>query len=629
MVYLFDMSQIKLLKQKKFLPLFITQFLGAFNDNFLKNALVIMVTFHGLKVGNLAPGVMVALIGGCFILPFFLFSAQAGILADRLDKTKLIRYVKIAEIFIMLVAGAGLLTHSTVVLLVSVFLMGVHSTVFGPVKFSILPQHLDSNEIVGGNALIEAGTFLAVLLGTILGGVIIEIPSGNLWVTVGLILCSILGFLSSSKIPSAPPSGQGVPMTWNPIAPTWSVLKSTKKTPSLFNSLMGLSWFWFLGAAFLTLFPTYAKDTLHQEQGVVTLFLCIFSIGIAVGSLLCERLSRHHLELGLVPFGSIGMSLFCADLFFAGGADAAKASGIGVWSFIQSAIGLRIALDLFAFSVFAGFFAVPLNTLIQLRSSANERSRVIAANNIMNALFMVLAAGFLAICAKQNQPIPVIFLSLSIMNVVVAVYIYLLIPEFLLRFIVWGLANIVYRLKLTGRENIPKEGPAVLVCNHVSFVDWMIVAAAIKRPVRFVMDHHFMKGFLIKRLMMRAKVIPIAPGWENPAVLEEAFKTIATELKEGELVCIFPEGKITKDGKMNPFKPGIERIIKETPVPVIPMAILNMWGSFFSREGGRAVFKVPKRFRSRVGLVIDKPIPPSVITTESLFNKVESLLKDS
>lgn len=620
------MSQIKLLKEKKFLPLFITQFFGAFNDNFLKNAFVILVTFHGLKLGQLPSGVMVALIGGCFILPFFLFSAQAGILADRLEKTKLIRYVKIAEVLIMLIAGVGLLTHSTPLLLTSVFLMGIHSTFFGPVKFSILPQHLDSDEIVGGNALIEAGTFLAVLLGTIMGGVLIEASSGTLWVTAGLILCSLIGLFSSSYIPSAPPSGQSVPMTWNPITPTCEVLKNTKKTPSVFNSLMGLSWFWFLGAAFLTLFPSYAKDTLHQQQGVVTLFLCIFSIGIAVGSLLCERLSRHHLELGLVPLGSIGMSLFCADLFFAGGVESMTANEIGVWSFIQSPLGLRIALDLFAFSVFAGFYAVPLNTLIQIRSSANERSRVIAANNIMNALFMVLAAAFLALCAKQRTSIPVVFLSLSLMNAIVAMYIYLLIPEFLLRFIIWVMANIVYRLKITGRENIPKEGPAVLICNHVSFVDWMIIAAAIKRPVRFVMDHHFMKGFLIKRLMTRAKVIPIAPGWENPAVLEEAFKNIATELSQGELICIFPEGKITKDGNMNPFKPGIERIIRETPVTVIPMAILNMWGSFFSREGGRAVFKVPKRFRSRVGLVIDKPIEPTDVTSQSLFNKVEMIL---
>lgn len=621
------MSQITLLKKNKFLPLFITQFLGAFNDNFLKNAVVILIAFQGMKIAGLDSGVTVALVGGCFIFPFFLFSAQAGMISDSVDKAKLIRFIKLAEIFIMLVATAGLITQSLTLLLSSIFLMGVHSTLFGPVKFSILPQHLNDDEIVGGNALIEAGTFLAVLLGTIGGGVLIGIPNGAQWVALGLMACSFAGYLSSRFIPAAPPTAkESLKMEWNPIPTTFSILKSLRKTPSVFNSAMGLSWFWFLGAAFLTLFPTYVKETLNQDSSVVTLFLSIFTVGIAAGCLLCERLSRHHLELGLVPFGSIGMSLFCADLFFVGGIDSALVvSGSGIGAFLETSIGRRIIFDLSGFSVFAGFFAVPLNTLIQLRSSAEERSRVVAANNILNALFMVVSALYLAVCAKERVSIPTIFLSLSLMNAVVALYIYLLIPEFLLRFMVWGLANIIYRLKITGRENIPREGPALLVCNHVSFIDWMIVAAAVKRPVRFVMDHHFMKGFLLKRIFNRAKVIPIAPGWENPTVLQEAFQTIALELSQGELVCIFPEGKITKDGKMNPFKPGVERILQDTPVPVIPMALTNLWGSFFSREGGRAVFKLPKRFWSRVGLVIGKPISPQEVTAPSLFKSVEEL----
>lgn len=621
------MSQTTLLKQKKFLPLFFTQFLGAFNDNFLKNAVVILIAFREMKIAGLDSGVTVALVGGCFIFPFFLFSAQAGLISDSIDKAKLIRLVKLAEVFIMLIATVGLLTQSLALLLTSIFLMGVHSTLFGPVKFSILPQHLNEDEIVGGNAIIEAGTFLAVLLGTIGGGVLIGTPNGNQWVAAGLIVCSLAGYASSLKIPAAPPIVTGpLKLEWNPIPPTLSILRSLKKTPSVFNSAMGLSWFWFLGAAFLTLFPTYVKETLNQDSSVVTLFLSIFTVGIALGCLLCERLSRHHLELGLVPFGSIGMSLFCVDLFFAGGMDSSFQEHLtGIGPFLGTSLGRRIVFDLACFSIFAGFFAVPLNTLIQLRSSSEERSRVVAANNILNALFMVVAAIFLAICAKQKVSIPTIFLALALMNAVVALYIYLLIPEFLLRFIVWGLANIIYRLKITGRENIPREGPALLVCNHVSFIDWMIVAAAVKRPVRFVMDHHFMKGLILKRIFTRAKVIPIAPGWENPTVLQEAFNKIAFELSQGELVCIFPEGKITKDGKMNPFKPGVERILESTPVPVIPMALINLWGSFFSREGGRAAFKIPKRFWSRVGLVIGKPVPPQEVTAASLFKSVEEL----
>lgn len=621
------MSQTRLLRQKKFLPFFLTQFQGAFNDNFLKNALVILVTFEGLKIGNISPPIMVAVIGACFIFPFFLFSAQAGVLADKFEKTLLIRWIKAAEIFIMVLATVGLLLKDANLLLGSVILMGIQSSFFGPVKFSILPQHLNDSEIVGGNALVEAGTFLAVLLGTILGGILILVPQGALWVSLILILFSVLGYFTCLKIPQAPATNPLLPLHWNPLPPTIQIIKTAQEIPSVFNSIMGVSWFWFVGAAFITLFPTYVKETLGCGQGVVTLFLCLFSVGIGTGSLLCERLSRFHLELGLVPFGSIGMSIFCADLYFAGGFISQESSTLlrTVSDFLSSSQGLRISLDLIGFSIFSGFFIVPLNTLIQIRSAEKTRSQTIAANNILNALFMVFAAVLLIVFAKQKVSIPSIFLTLSLMNIAVALYIYLLIPEFFLRFIVWGLANIVYRLKIEGRENIPREGPAVLVCNHVSFVDWMIIAAGIKRPVRFVMDHHFFSGFLIKRIMTRAKVIPIAPAKENPQLLEEAFKTMREELTAGEIICIFPEGKITKDGKMNPFRPGIERMIQETPVPVIPMALTNLWGSIFSREGGRALLKRPKRFWSRVGLRIGNPIPPTAVSAEDLFEKVKAM----
>lgn len=621
------MSQSRLLRQRKFLPFFITQFQGAFNDNFLKNALVILVTFEGLKMGNISPPVMVAVIGACFIFPFFLFSAQAGVLADKYEKTILIRRIKAAEIFIMVLAALGLLIKDTGILLGAVVLMGIQSSFFGPVKFSILPQHLNSSEIVGGNALVEAGTFLAVLIGTLLGGILIVVPQGGLWVALILIVFSVLGYLACLKIPLAPATNPHLSFHWNPLPPTFQIIKTCQEIPSVFNSILGVSWFWFIGAAFITLFPTYVKETLFCGQGVVTLFLCLFSIGIGVGSLLCERLSRFHLELGLVPFGSMGMSFFCADLFFCGSffAQDPLAPLRTISEFLSTSQGFRIAFDLLGFSIFSGFFIVPLHTLIQIRSPETTRSQTIAANNILNALFMVLASLLLIVFAKQKVSIPSIFLSLSLMNIAVALYIYLLIPEFFLRFIVWGLANIFYRLKIEGRENIPKEGPAVLVCNHVSFVDWLVIAAGIKRPVRFVMDHHFFAGFFIKRIMKQAKVIPIAPAKENPQILDEAFHQMRKELSEGQIICIFPEGKITKDGKMNPFRPGIERMIKETPVPVVPMALTNLWGSIFSREGGKAFLKRPKRFWSRVGLHIGSPIAPDKVTAEFLYQKVKAL----
>ncbi len=610
------MSQLRLLKTKRFYPIFWTQFLGAFNDNFLKNALVILITFKTASIMGVPSNQMVAVAGGIFILPFFIFSATAGQLADKYEKSRLVRIIKTVEIMIMLLATIGFMTEHFEFLLIVLFLMGLHSTFFGPIKFSILPQHLNTTELVGGNALVEAGTFLSVLLGTILGGVLIPLQNGGLIVSLSLIGVAVLGWFMSLKIPEAPAVDSKLKVQWNPIPPTLSIYRFTQKTRSVYLSILGISWFWSFGAGLLSLIPPYCKDVLKAGPNTITLFLAIFSIGIGIGSLLCARLSRKHLELGLVPFGSIGMSLFTADLFFAN-------SSFGV--------SARILVDLLMLSVFSGLFIVPLYTLIQERSAVSHRSRIIAANNILNAFFMVLSALFILGMMRFEFSIPQIFLSLALINAAVALYIYTLLPEFFLRFFVWGIANIMYRLKVTGDHRIPKEGAAVLVCNHVTFIDWLIVSAGIKRPIRFIMDHNFAKGFFIRMLLKQAKVILIAPAKENPKLLRESFEKARDELRSGELVCIFPEGMITRDGKMNPFRPGVEKIITETPVAVIPMGLRGMWGSFFSREaqvvyGEKELFKHPKRFWSRVELRVGEPVSPSQATTEILFEKVSQLL---
>lgn len=624
------MNQMSLLKSKRFFPLFLTQFFGAFNDNFLKNALVILITYKTKAVLGIPAAQMVAVAGGIFILPFFLFSAQAGQLADKHEKSRLIRWVKLAEIGIMALAFAGFVSHHYELLLAVLFLMGLHSTVFGPLKYSILPQHLAADELVGGNALVEAGTFLAILLGTIAGGVLIGIePLGPIVVSFGLVLTAGVGYVASRAIPEAAPVDPSLRVRWNPIPPTWEILKSTRKTQSVFLSILGVSWFWFFGGVMLSLFPPYCKDFLHAEGKVVTLLLALFSVGIAIGSLFCERFSRHRLELGLVPLGSIGMTLFTLDLFFAGlpGFVLGQPEGaVTVARMLSEPQGLRILADLLCLSIFSGFYIVPLYTLIQTRSEVSHRSRIIAGNNILNALFMVVASLMLVAMMHFHLTIPEMFLTLALLNAAVAVYIYTILPEFLFRFLAWGLANVMYRMKVRQLGEIPAEGPVVLVCNHVSFVDWMIIAAGVQRPARFIMDHHFAKGWLAKRLARRAKIIPIAPAHESPEVLEAAFAKTAEELRAGEVVCIFPEGKITRDGRMNPFKAGVERILATTPAPVVPLAIVNMWGSFFSREGGRAIWKRPKRFWSRIELRIGEPIGPTQATAARLQEAVRELL---
>lgn len=624
------MSQINLLTTKRFLPLFLTQFLGAFNDNFLKNALIILVAFKSGAILGFQSSEIVVLAGGVFILPFFLFSATAGQLSDRYEKSQLIRWIKLAEIVIMIIAAIGFLTEHYELLLFALFLMGTHSTAFGPLKYSIIPQHLRESEVVGGNALVEAGTFLAILFGTICGGVLIGIESaGTSIVSAGLVLIAVLGYITSRFIPEAPSQSVDIHVQWNPIQPTIETIRMTRRNPNVFMAVMAISWFWFFGAAFLSLFPIYAKESLFADHTVVTLLLATFSIGIAIGSLLCEMMSRKRLELGLVPFGSIGMSLFAADLYFCGVPEFVFNSGGAVTTFqsmLVHAGGHRVLFDLLGLSVFSGFFIVPLYTFIQIRTIPAERSRVIAANNIINALFMVAASVALTLFMKSGLSTPQIFFVLACMNAVVAVYIYFYMPEFLLRFYAWCIARIMYRMKVRGHENIPADGPAVLVCNHVTYVDWLILAAGVKRPLRFVMDHSFYKGWFLRTLLNQAKVIPIASAKENPETLQRAFERMKKELEAGEVICIFPEGKLTYDGLMNPFKPGIERMIKDTPVPVVPMALRNVWGSYFSRKGGGAIKKIPKRFWSAISLEIGSPIAPQDVTAAGLQIKVQELI---
>jgi len=627
------MSQIHLLRTKRFYPLFWTQFLGGFNDNFLKNALVIWITFKAASVFGIPSSQMVAVASGIFILPFFLFSATAGQLADKFEKTCLIRWIKVAEISIMLLASWALAAEKFEFLLFILFLMGLHSTFFGPIKYSILPQHLHPDELVGGNALIEAGTFLSILLGTIAGGVLISLQHGPQIVGLGLVLVAILGWGASRSIPKADAVDPQLKVQWNPVSPTLDIYRFARKNRTVFLSILGISWFWFFGGAVLSLFPSYCREILKTDESVVTLFLAMFSIGIGLGSLLCERFSRKHLELGLVPLGSIGMSLFCADLFNIGipswsmpmsslnnGSVLMTAGGM-----IHQSAGLRILADLLFMSIFSGFFIVPLYTLIQELTENSHRSRVIAGNNVINAFFMVFSAIVILLLMRLHLSIPQIFLVLAALNAFVAIYIYRLIPEFFLRFVIWILANVMYRLRVVGDTAIPKKGPAVLVCNHVSFIDWVIIAAGVQRPVRFIMDHSFARGWFTRFLLKQGKVILIAPMKEDPELLRSAFVKVAEELRNEQLICLFPEGQITHDGELNPFRPGVEKIIRDTPVPVIPMALRGMWGSFFSRERGRAIFKTPKRFWSRVELKIGEPVPVDHVSAQFLFEKVSDL----
>jgi 1-acyl-sn-glycerol-3-phosphate acyltransferase len=615
-----------LLKTRRFLPFFGTQFLGAFNDNLFKNALIVLLTFHAISWTTLSPGVLANLAAGIFILPFFLFSATAGQLADKYDKAFLSRMVKLLEISIMLLAGLGFALHSLTVLMAALFAFGVHSSIFGPVKYAILPQHLKEEELVGGNALVEAGTFVAILVGTLSGGLLAGLEHGTLWITVAGLLIAIAGYLASRKIPTAPAPDPQLRVSLNPIIETWHNINFARENRTVFLSILGISWFWLYGALFLAQFPAYAKTVLGGSETTVTLLLATFTLGIGMGSILCERLSGKMVEIGLVPFGSIGLTLFGLDLWWASPALPASGAALSTIALFSTPGMGRVLFDLGMLGLFGGLFIVPLYALVQVRSNEAHRARIIAANNIMNALFMVVGAGAAAGLLSAGLSIPALFAVAAICNAAVAIYIYKLVPEFLVRFVVWLLIHSVYRLDKRGLENIPESGAAVIICNHVSFVDALIIAAASRRPIRFVMDHHVFRWPILSFVFKATRAIPIAPEREDAALKNKAFDDVAEALAAGELVGIFPEGRITANGEMSPFRPGITQIIARTPVLVIPMRLSGLWGSIFSRKHGSALSKPWKArpFRN-IALEVGKPVMPDNVSLKGLQGQVSAL----
>lgn len=622
-------SQFSLLAERRFGPFFWTQFLGAGNDNLLKFAFTILVTYHAALYGGADPEKTAFWIGAVFISPFVLFSATAGQLADKMEKAGLIRLIKSVEIVIMLIAAGGFILHMVSLLYVATFLMGLHSTIFGPVKYAYLPQHLRADELVGGNGLVEMGTFVSILLGTMVGGVLAAIEgSGPEYVAVCCVAIAIAGRIVAGRIPDSPSSDPQLKVNWNPFSETWNNLKLARGNRTVFLSMLGISWLWFFGATFLTSFSPFAKDVLGGNENVVTLLLAVFSVGIGVGSLLCEKLSGHKVEIGLVPFGSIGMTVFAVDMYFATHA-MHPASLIGVGEFLSHHASWRVLADLFLLAMFGGFYSVPLYALIQTRCEPAYRARIIAANNILNAFFMIASSLIAGAVLSAGFSIPQLFLLTAVLNAVVAVYIYTLVPEFLMRFLCWLLVHSIYRLNKEGLENIPAEGPALITCNHVSFVDALIVTAGSPRPIRFVMDHNIFKVPVLSFIFRTNRAIPIAPARENAALLEKAYDDVAQALKDGDLVCIFPEGRITDTGDLYPFKSGVRRILERTPVPVVPMALQGLWGSFFSRKGGPAMSKPFRRgVLSRIALKVAPEMAPQTVTPEGLQAIIQNMRGD-
>ena len=442
--------QLALLGQRRFAPFFWTLFSGAANDNLFKFAFTVMLTYQ-LSVSWLPPAMAGLVIGALFILPFVLFSATSGQLSDKYDKARMMRRVKSLEVLIMLLATAGLLASGqwlawqVPLLLACTFLMGLHSTLFGPVKFAYLPQALRESELMGGNGMVEMGTFVAILLGNVAGGLLVAWPGdGPAYVAAACLALALAGRLAAQFIPEAPANDPALTINWNPWSETWRNLRHAKGDPKVFLALIGISWMWFFGAVFLSQFPAFAKEILHGNAQVASLLLVIFSVGIAIGSLLCEVLGRRQVELGLVPLGAMGMTLFTVDLYFASRA-LPPAALMDAAAFLQHAAHWRVMADLGLLSLSAGLYSVPLYALIQLRTAASHRARIIAANNILNALFMIASALLAGVLLTAGLDMAQVFLCVGLGNALVTLYLFVQEPDYgkrmkalLLRWTVWS-----------------------------------------------------------------------------------------------------------------------------------------------------------------------------------------------
>jgi 1-acyl-sn-glycerol-3-phosphate acyltransferase len=622
------MSQFSLLAKRRFAPFFWTQALGAFNDNAFRNAMVMLVAFQ-MALPDAQVSLYTNLAPALFILPYFLFSATAGQIAEKFEKTRLIRYVKLFEIAAMAVAAIGFFTHHISLLLVVLFLMGMHSTMFGPIKYSILPQALERGELVGGNALVETGTQLAMLIGMIVGNSLMLIAGyGTLAASLTTIAIAVTGYLVSRSIPAAPATAPELKFNWNPLSETWRVLKLTHQDRAIFNAVLGISWFWFFGTVMIAQLPNYTRHVLGGGGSVNTLALTLFSIGTGVGSLLCERLSGKRVEIGLVPMGAFGLTVFAVDLFFAHPAVAAGAS-LNWMSFLAVPGAWRVAMDLAMIGAFAGFYVVPLFAFVQSRAPRERLSRIIAGNNIVNALLICAASAFGIGLTMLGLSVPTIFLITGLINIAVAVYIFTLVPEFMMRFITWILVHTLYRVRVDGLKNVPDEGAALVVCNHVSFMDPLILMASVRRPMRFVMYYKIFNIPVLNFVFRTAKAIPIAGRHEDEAKLARAFGLIDEALAAGEVVCIFPEGGLTKDGGIATFRPGVDQILARRPVPVVPLALRGMWGSIFSRrDSALHRSRLPRRFWSKIELVGGSPLSASEANAAVLESRVGELRGD-
>lgn len=607
---------MSIMKSQRFFPLFMTQFLGAFNDNLFKNAMVMLITFSLAAQAEMDEQLLVTIAAGVFILPFFLFSATAGQFADKHDKARLARIIKQAEIFFMLLAAAAFLLKSIWLLMAVLFCMGAQSAFFGPIKYAILPQHLTKDELLKGNAYVEAGTFLAILAGTILGALLVMNDTYGLWIISGAVISvAIAGYFFSRGIPEAPgpvPDLKVNPRFWSE---TQKMMADTQKNVVVYRAILAISWFWLVGATYLTQFPAFAKNFLGGDESVVAVLLALFSIGIGFGSVICEKLLKGRVQLTYVPLAAIGMAIFGVDLFFATDAVHVPLNEAGEPAYLLSALGFmsslaswRVIVDLFAIAVCGGLFVVPLYAMVQARAAEGMVARTIAGLNVMNSLFMVASAVVCAILLQLSVSIPGIFLVMALCNILVAVYISHLLPEDLMRSIIRAILSWAYKVEVKGMENFEAAGNRVLiVANHTSFLDAVLIAAYLPTKITFAINTHVAKKWWLKPFLSLVDAFPLDPT--NPM----AIKKLVDVVREDKIAMIFPEGRITVTGSLMKVYEGPGLIADKAGAKLLPIRIDGAQYSPFSRLRGKVTIRAFPKMTLTILPPCDFQLPEDVM----------------
>ncbi|MDT8438437.1 MAG: MFS transporter [Wenzhouxiangellaceae bacterium] len=613
------MSSLRLLASHRFGPFFAVQALGALNDNIFRNALATLIVFGiGIEAGWDASG-LVNLAALLFILPYFLFSAVFGQLADRYDKARMIRWIKAFEVAICLFAGVGLYLGELWLLMAVVFLLGFQSTLFGPIKYAILPQLLAARDLTGGNGLVAAGTYVAILGGTVLGPIVAGVDLDWPWlVLAATVAVALAGWIAALAVPSVASGDASLQPDYRPLRASLTSLRAIAGQRDLLNAVLGVSWFWFYGTVFLVQIPAWTQAVIGGDEATLAFLLALFIVGISSGALLCARLSGGGIEIGLVPIGALGMTVFGLDLMVASPAEPAAITGIT--AFLAQPGAWRVMADLLLIGITGGLYIVPLYALVQRLAPNASRARVIAGMNIINALFMVLASVLaMLMLSVLGRSIPELFGLVALLNLAVAGYVFARVPAFALRCLMWLVSRLVYRVRVIGRGRlqVPEHGPALIVCNHLSYMDPLIIGGSIRRPIRFVMAHEIYQLRGLRWLFRLAGAIPVAPRKVDPDLLDQAFDEVDRALANGELVAIFPEGGLSRDGEVAAFRGGIAEILARRPVPVIPMVLEGLWGGVFSRAPGRWRRRERGLF-SRVLLMILPPVPPGQAKRETL-----------